>query len=89
MKICLAALILSSTPAIAQQCASTQAVIETLSKYGEQRVFVGQMSSEQVVEVWANPQTQTWTTVVTSATGVSCLMAAGEGFNSFPFPPNL
>lgn len=68
-------------PAIASNCAPRDIVIERLaSKYGESRKSVGLGGNNSVVEVFASEVTGTWTITVTSARGVTCLVASGQAF---------
>lgn len=70
-------------PAIAQSanCAPRSAVVERLaSKYGESRQSIGLGTNNAVVEVFASAETGTWTILVTRPDGISCLIAAGQGY---------
>ena len=81
-----AAAILFSTAAQAQQnqCNQRDDVLELLSnKYSESRVAVGVTNNGGLVEVLKSGQeakSDTWTIIITSPQGVSCLVAAGEGW---------
>lgn len=48
-----------------------------IGQWGELPAVVGRTSTE-VMEVWLNPQTGTWTLVITTASGQSCIEAAGS-----------
>ncbi|ETX15114.1 hypothetical protein OCH239_17660 [Roseivivax halodurans JCM 10272] len=62
-------------------CGPRDTVLEKLEKrYGETRQSVGLAANEQMVEVYASPETGTWTILMTSAAGVTCLMATGQAF---------
>ena len=68
-------------PAIAQSCAPRELVVERLaSKYGETRQSMGLGANNAVVEVFASVETGTWTITVTSAHGLTCLVASGQAF---------
>lgn len=71
-----------ASPAGAQaQCNDRQNVIELLGrKYGEAPVWSGVTNAGGLVEVFAHPAGGTWTMVVTTPQGRSCLVAAGEGW---------
>ncbi len=77
-----------SAPAQAQQaagrpCAERAQVIERLAeRYGETLQSMGMHSSQGVLEVYASEATGTWTILVTSPDGTSCLIAAGEMWES-------
>jgi hypothetical protein len=63
------------------QCRDRNKVIDHLAgKYEEAPVAVGVTSTGGLVEVLTSNDGGTWTIIVTSPTGLSCLMAAGEGW---------
>ena len=63
------------------RCAERDAVVQRLTEsYGETRQSIGLASDRQVVEVYASPETGSWTITVTMANGMTCLVAAGRGF---------
>jgi|HigsolmetaAR201D_1030396.scaffolds.fasta_scaffold83771_1 hypothetical protein len=65
-------------PASGPVCAERPKVTEALiTQWGELPAVVGR-TANQVMEVWLNPETGTWTLVVTSQNGVSCINAAGS-----------
>lgn len=65
----------------ARNCAPRDAVVERLAEsYGESRQSMGLGANNAVVEVFASPESGTWTITVTSATGVTCLVASGQAF---------
>lgn len=76
------ALILAPISAQAQQnCAPRSVVLEHLSgKFGESRQSIGMGPDGRVFEVFASTETGTWTITITLPNGVTCLVAAGEGF---------
>ena len=53
-----------------------QVTASLIRQWGELPAVVGRTPT-QVMEVWLNPETGTWTLVITSANGVSCINAAG------------
>jgi len=62
-------------------CADRQVVVERLqSRYGEVRQSIGLGQNNSVVEMFASPTTGTWTIVVTTSAGISCLVASGESW---------
>lgn len=64
-----------------RNCGPREAVIEGLAtKYGETRQSMGLGSNNAVVEVFASIETGSWTITVTSANGVTCLVASGQAF---------
>jgi len=85
------ALALTAPLAYAQQsnnCAQRDMVVERLaSKYGESRQSIGLGSNNAVVEVFASLDTGTWTITVTLPTGMTCIVAAGQAFETLAEAP--
>ncbi len=72
-----------SAPAQAQNCAPRERVLERLARsYGETRQSVGLGANNAMVEVFASPDSGTWTILVTTAEGITCLVASGEAFEA-------
>ena len=71
-----------STAAAAQpQCDERDNVLQLLSKkYKESPVAVGVTNNGGLVEVLSTNQGSTWSIIVTTPNGMSCLVAAGEGW---------
>lgn len=70
-------------PALAQgaNCGDHDAIVERLAaRYGEARQNVGLNQNDALVEIFASPETGTWTILVTMPTGMSCLVAAGQNW---------
>ena len=85
----LSALVLSAAclpvlPAAAQgnpNCADRAQVLQRLaSTYGESRQSVGLAANNTVVELFASAETGSWTITVTLPSGLTCLVAAGQGY---------
>lgn len=77
------ALILATDHAQAQgrSCGPHAQVVERLAtQYGERRQSIGLGADNSVVETYASDTTGTWTITVTVASGLTCLVAAGEAF---------
>ncbi len=76
------ALLLAATPALAQQrprCGPRADVLKQLSStYREAPVAVGIGSNGRLLEVVASVDGATWTVLVTSTDGISCMMMSGE-----------
>lgn len=70
-----------TTTAAQAGCALRDVVVEKLkTKYAEQLTAGGLHSSQSrtaVVEVWASPETGTFTVMLTNPNGISCIMASG------------
>ena len=77
---------LAPLDAAAQQprnCAPRAVVIERLATgYGETRQSIGLGAQGAVVEVFASIETGTWTILVTTPGGMTCLAASGQSFES-------
>jgi hypothetical protein len=74
-----------AAPAQAQgvNCAPRDTVVTRLAeKYGETRQSIGLGANNAVIEVFAAQATGTWTITVTSASGVTCLIASGQAFET-------
>ena len=80
--LAIGALMASATLSQAQQnCAPRDLVMERLaSAYGETRQSIGLGQNNTMVEVFASTDTGTWTITVTTAAGVTCLVASGQAF---------
>lgn len=59
-----------------------QVIAQLKGVHGESRQSVGLQRNARVMETYANPETGTWTIIVSSPTGVACLVAAGEAFQA-------
>lgn len=79
-----AGFVVVATSAMAQpQCDQRDSVVKLLAdKYREAPVAIGVTNNGGLVEVLTNNKGETWTIIVTSPQGVSCLVAAGEGWRS-------
>ena len=82
--ICTAVAVLMAGPVLAQSgqnCAPRDMVVDRLaSKYGETRQSMGLGANNAVVEVFASDSSGSWTITVTSANGLTCLVASGQAF---------
>ncbi|WP_234988868.1 hypothetical protein [Tropicibacter naphthalenivorans] len=64
-----------------QHCAPRDQVVDRLAaKYGETRQSMGLGSNNAVMEVYANVEGGSWTITVTTANGMTCLVASGQAF---------
>jgi len=69
-------------------CAQRTKVVERLEqRYGETRQSIGLARNNGVVEVFASTKSGTWTIVITLPNGMTCLVAAGEAFQSIQGGP--
>ncbi len=85
-----AALTTIATAATAQQapCESRSKLIEKLAEnYNESSVAVGIANGGKLVEVLTTDGGSTWSIIMTSPAGISCLVAAGEGWRKLAPAP--
>lgn len=69
------------------QCAPRDDVIAHLAThYAETRRGIGIAANDTVLEIFAS-DTGSWTIVITTAQGLTCLVASGEGFETIAAPP--
>ena len=82
----LAILLSTEAPASAQsKCVAHPEVTKQLgSRYSEAPVAMGLANTGGVVEIFAKDDGSSWTMVVTMPNGMSCMMAAGEAWESLP-----
>ncbi len=81
-----AGIALPAAPAGAQiVCGQRTDMVRQLSeKYGETRRSMGLAEGRGVVELYASEETGSWTILLTTPRGVSCMMAAGQAFQIEP-----
>lgn len=66
-----------------QNCAPRDIVVERLADgFGESRQSIGLGAQGAVVEVFASTETGTWTITVTTPTGMTCLVASGQAYET-------
>lgn len=72
---------LFASPAFARQlpCGETDNLAKLLDQsYGEVPVSTGLQGNGQLLQIFASPDTGTWTAVTTTPEGVSCVVATGQ-----------
>lgn len=79
----LAAFFLAVPSALAQNaCMPRDGLLERLGqKYREKPIAAGLANNGQVVELFSSGGGLTWTLVVTTPSGISCLIASGQAWN--------
>ncbi len=85
ISIAIGAVLLTASAAAAQimQCDDRDKVVSKLAKkYQETPIAMGVTGKGGLVEVLADHKSGTWTIIVTTPTGLSCLVASGEGWRS-------
>lgn len=85
--------LLLSTPAEAQgiPCSNDPNAREDFATqlfedYGETPIGVGLSSTNVFFEIWTNPETRTWTIIITQANGTVCMLAEGGDYNVVNVP---
>ena len=56
------------------------------AKYGETRHGMGLSSPTQIMELWANDKTGTWSITVSDPAGMTCMIWSGQGFVALAEP---
>lgn len=84
-------LCLLAFPAMAQNpCGKYEEAEKHLKeKYGEQVMFIGNMSNETqsaTAQFWVNKTTKSWTILVVDDKGNACVVAAGDELRQAPAP---
>lgn len=89
MRFLLAALLLSACAAqAAPTCDRRPEVLRQLEdRYSEKPVAIGIANNGGLIELLTTPDGRTWTIVITLPSGMTCLVAAGEDWESYPQLP--
>ena len=67
----------------ARHCAPRDKVVDRLAAgYGETRQSMGLGANNAVIEVFASDETGTWTITVTMASGLTCIVASGQAYET-------
>lgn len=70
------------------QCAKHQAVVEMLAKqFGEAPHDMGMAAKSALMEMYASTDTGTWTLLITLPNGITCIIAAGDSFETVAASP--
>jgi hypothetical protein len=68
-------------------CVPREVMLRGLAdQHGESRVGIGLAANGQVVEIWRNPDTGSWTITASTPAGVACMVASGEAFDDLDDP---
>ncbi len=80
------AVFLVSSPAVAQvSCGQRDKIVEWLAvEYKEAPIATGVTSKGRLIEVLSTHDGDTWTVIVTSPDGDSCVIAGGQGWRAKP-----
>lgn len=72
------------------QCGPHANVVDRLAaQYGEARVSMGLTANGFVMGTFANGSNGSWTITVTDTAGMTCLIAAGTGFDDIDSKPGV
>lgn len=83
MAVTFALMAAASANAQTQNCADRSTITERLaSGYGEKFAGGGLRNAESVFEVWMSDDSGTWTILMTTPDGRSCVMAAGTNWRT-------
>ncbi len=83
LTLCAGFALVASTAMAQQQCNERDNVLDLLAKkYKETPVAAGVSNAGGLVEVLTDTKSGTWTIIVTTPQGMSCLVAAGEGWRN-------
>lgn len=83
-------LLLSATAEAAPLCNKRATVLKTLERdYGEKPVAFGITTEGALVQLVADKGRKTWTIVIHTPEGTSCLLAAGRSWRNRPPQPKL
>ena len=76
------------SPVAAQpNCADRDQMVTKLSeKFGETQQSYGLTPNNNIIEMFANQESGTWTALLTTSTGKSCMMASGTAFRNVQKP---
>ncbi len=85
MLFAVAAFLVSSVATAQVYCGQRDKVVELLAeKYKETPIATGVSSNGSLIEVLSTHDGDTWTLIVTSSDGNSCLIASGQGWRAKP-----
>lgn len=83
-------LLLVGSPALAQmQCGGyADATAFLQEEYGERLVVQGLDGAGNVIAMFANPDTGTWTAFIVYPDGKACMASSGDSFEHYGLKPN-
>lgn len=81
------ALLPAAAAAQTQQCSDHETMVRHLAEgWGESRQSIALDAGNSVVELFASPETGTWTLTVTSPGGPTCMIASGHAYEALAEP---
>ena len=76
-------------PGVRMPCHDANEIAKQLSrKYDEAPVAFGLQTNGNLLQVYASEQKGTWTVVSTTPQGLSCIVAAGQRWETLPYIKN-
>ena len=67
------------------KCAARDVILEFLAeRYGEEPIGIGTTSTGSLIEVVASKDGLTWSILLSMNSGITCMLAAGEGWRWLP-----
>ena len=89
MKLLATVFTLFATTATAQvACQTREYALNSLqNKFGERRQSIGLDHKDRLMEIFVNPETRSWTIVITTPDGTSCAIASGKAYDVVPTAP--
>ncbi len=79
-----------ATPAYAASCAKRDIVVKRLKALYSEQLTAGGIqttsTTQNYVEVWSSPDTGTFTVILTTPYGLSCVVASGTDWQNLPRP---
>lgn len=81
--------VLTAIPAQAGDCAAREQVVQRLERDYAERLTGGGLNDagldesgagDAVVEIWASPETGSFTVILTGADGIACILATGTNW---------
>lgn len=79
--VCLSTLAASTAAAQTANCSTRDHVVGHLAdRFGEARQSIGLASGNRIVEMFASPETGTWTLTMTTPDGRTCIIGAGQAW---------
>lgn len=68
-------------------CTNRTEMVEKLNeRFGESRQSIGLTPGGQALELFAHPETGTWTILLSLPNGTSCMMASGHAYQAIKDP---
>jgi hypothetical protein len=76
-----------NTPGMMRCHDRSMIVAQLAEKYGEAQIAAGLHSNGNLIEVYSSEEKDTWTVISSTPDGMSCIVAAGKGWQQKPVLP--